>query len=609
MAQNFKLKILTLITKLSDRDTYTLASTELTSVAQSLDAANLSTFLSCILSTDANDKSLARKHCLHLISTLSSAHRNSLSSSLPKILAYIARRLRDSDSSVRSQCVAAVSSLAANVTKPAFSTAFLKPLSEAVFTEQEAGAQVGSALCLAAAIDAAPDPEPVRLGRALVGRIERLVKSEGYKAKSAGLVVLGSVVGVGGARGGNVGGLVKCFVGFLSSEDWASRKAAAEGLLRLAVVERDSVMEFKSECEKVFVNRRFDKVKAVREVMNQMIEAWRQVPDVSDNVSPPPRSVASSKEDAGDGRYPPGTKVSSGANPEAAQARRRTVLGGRATPPDSSSPTVGRKRGLLRSTEKKMSPATLRKGDHKQPSDWKVEEAAVSNGGAFSGVSDGSLKDKIDNALERRSSKPETRRALFQKNSDDKGLKLGGCKSGSRVAPCCEGSHESVVSITNENCHVNHKECEDLSSIRNQLLQIERQQSSLLDLLQRFMGTSQNGMRSLETRVHGLELALDEISYDLAVSSGRMTNTSSQRTSCCLLPAADFLSSKFWKKTEGQYSTSRFLSSRGTTSLAAMRHRVDNNANTGTNSLDNPRLHPQVGGGFIVNPLAEIHGE
>ena len=33
-----------------------------------------------------------------------------------------------------------------------------------------------------------------------------------------------------------------------------------------------------------------------------------------------------------------------------------------------------------------------------------------------------------------------------------------------------------------------------------------------------------NEMHSLETRVHGLELALDEISYDLAVYSGRMTN-------------------------------------------------------------------------------------
>jgi len=29
--------------------------------------------------------------------------------------------------------------------------------------------------------------------------------------------------------------------------------------------------------------------------MNQMLEAWKQIPDVSDEVSPPPKSQSSSK--------------------------------------------------------------------------------------------------------------------------------------------------------------------------------------------------------------------------------------------------------------------------------------------------------------------------
>jgi hypothetical protein len=36
-------------------------------------------------------------------------------------------------------------------------------------------------------------------------------------------------------------------------------------------------------------------VKAAREVMNETIEAWKQVPDVSEEASPPPRSLASSR--------------------------------------------------------------------------------------------------------------------------------------------------------------------------------------------------------------------------------------------------------------------------------------------------------------------------
>lgn len=45
----------------------------------------------------------------------------------------------------------------------------------------------------------------------------------------------------------------------------------------------------------VNVNHCLVQVKAAREVMNQMIEAWKQVPDVPEDVSPPPRSQVSSK--------------------------------------------------------------------------------------------------------------------------------------------------------------------------------------------------------------------------------------------------------------------------------------------------------------------------
>lgn len=121
------------------------------------------------------------------------------------------------------------------------------------------------------------------------------------------------------------------------------------------------------------------------------------------------------------------------------------------------------------------------------------------------------------------------------------------------------------------------------------------------------MGNSQHGMQSLETRVQGLEMALDEISYDLAVSTGRMTKTNFQGTTCCLLPGAEFLSSKFKRKTgtEGRYSTPRYSPSGATPLSAAMHHRADNQSNAETIRVHRSRLQ---GGGFIVNPLAEIRG-
>lgn len=107
----------------------------------------------------------------------------------------------------------------------------------------------------------------------------------------------------------------------------------------------------------------------------------------------------------------------------------------------------------------------------------------------------------------------------------------------------------------------------NLSLIQEQLLHIENQQSSLFTLLQRYIGSSQSGMNCLETRLNGLEMALDEISQNVAVSIGNVSDTDSLGNTCCMLPRAEFLSPKFWRKTEGQYSSSR-LSFSGRKQLA-----------------------------------------
>ncbi|KAB2633428.1 microtubule-associated protein TORTIFOLIA1 [Pyrus ussuriensis x Pyrus communis] len=611
-AQNLKHRVFICLNKLSDRDTYSLAASELESIARTLDPASVPVFLSCIQTTDASDKSPVRRQCVHMITVLSETHGDSLSPHVTKMLNSITKRLRDPDSAVRSACQTAVASLSCHVTKPSSFGSFLKPLTDALFTEQDPNSQIGSALCLASGIDSAPDPEPAKLAR-LLPRLEKLVKCDGYKAKPAVLTLIGSVIGSGGASGhGALRSLVPCLVGFLSSEDWAARKAAAEALAKLAVVERDTLSEFKAGSLRTFENRKFDRVKSVREVMNQMMEAWKKIPDLSDEASPPPRSNASSKgslidpENAsdGDGRHPVRSRNSDAPGSGATQLKKKATSASRSTPPESSYATTATKTSTLKSKDKKANPGTLGKPDRKKPSDWEAEISALgapSSAGAF----DDGFKEMDENIPERRIN-GNTKRTLFRRSSDNKVHKFGGSRSGSRVAPYHEERTESTVVVSNvtEDNHKNHRECEDLSRIRNQLLQIEKQQSSLLDLVQKFMGNSQAGMRSLETRVQRLELALDGISYDLALSSGRMTKVKSRRSSCCLLPGADFWSSKFWRKTEGRYSTSRYPNSSGIAPTAAMRYRADDNGNAETSeSLRFPR---QDRSGFIVNPLAEI---
>lgn len=131
---------------------------------------------------------------------------------------------------------------------------------DAITLEQDFNSQIGSALCLAAGIEAAPAPD-VELLRKSLPRLGKLLKSEGFKAKAALLVLVGSVVGVGGASSrGVLDWLVPCVVEFLSVEDWAVRKASAEALGKVAVVERDFAAEYKDSCLNSLESRRFDKV-------------------------------------------------------------------------------------------------------------------------------------------------------------------------------------------------------------------------------------------------------------------------------------------------------------------------------------------------------------
>ncbi|XP_042502803.1 TORTIFOLIA1-like protein 4 isoform X2 [Macadamia integrifolia] len=610
--RDLKQRVIINLNKLSDRDTHAIATSELESIARNLTHDSFSPFLNCIYDTDSSEKSSVRKQCVRLLGFISQTHGDALSPFLSKMLANIVRRLRDPDSSVRQACIDAVTAMASQITKASFSV-FLKNLTEALLLEQDYNAQIGSALCLASAIEASPDPEPSQLQK-LLPRLLKLLKADCFKAKPALLSLIGSIAGVGGASNRNVLiNLVPTMVEFLCSEDWAARKASAEAFLKLAMVERDQLSEFKTSCLATFDARRFDKVKAVRETMTQMLEAWKDVPGLSDEVTQPSQSISSSRENASDGRFPPGPRSSGTTGFETPQTRKKAIPTSRSPPTDGSSVTNARKRSPLKSNDRKSSPALFRKLDRKKLPDWKVE-VAVPHASSLTVVREdgikktdgGGLKSGVDECNTR--SIPQTKRVLFDKNCNDKTQKFGGFRSGNRVVPIYDETSDSTVVVSNTTeMYGNQKDNEDLSLIRKQLVQIENQQSSLLDLLQ-FIGSSQNGMRSLETRVHGLELALDEISYDLAMSTGKISDTDSAGNTCCKLPGAEFLSSKFWRRTEGRYPSSRLSSAGG--SLAAIRKIADKDGSSEPLRMDNWRYRLQRGGGgVIVNPLAEIHSD
>ncbi|KAI8528427.1 hypothetical protein RHMOL_Rhmol12G0148000 [Rhododendron molle] len=702
---DLKQRVLLCLAKLSDRDTLSLASAELDSIALALPPHALAPFLSCLsTASSSSDKSPVKKHCVRLLGLLSSAHGDALSPHLPKILSsLLLPRLRDSasDSALRSACVHSVSLMAQYITKPPFSS-FLNPLADAVLHNQDHNSQIGSALCLSAAIEAARgDVDRAQLQK-LLPRFLKLVRSEGFKAKAAVLAVIGSVVGAGGASSRNVAASLVTGLGeFLSSEDWSARKAAAEALGRLAVAERDLVAEFKSACLASLESRRFDKVKVVRETMNGTLELWKEVPGDPERLLTWSQSKSSSKGDVGVQCSPSVSRSSSDDSFETPKLKK-TPPTSRLPSSDTSFANIAQKRSPSKSVDKKPSITTMGKVDVKNNSDWSIKIAVpqpsslqvASNVdfkdgnvgvvdsityessrnlisetksvlfsepcheklhklvGLRSGsrvvpvceiddcesdvvkkISDWSIKIAVPqpSSLQvasnvdfkdgnvgvadsityesSRNLKSETKRVLFSEPCHEKLPKIGGLRSGSRVVPVCEiDDCESDVVQSNaiEDVDGNQKDIEGLNLVRKQLVQIENQQSSLFDLLQRFIGSSQSGMNSLETRVNGLEKALDEISYDLALSTGKISNTETEGNACCLLPAADFLSPKFWKRAEGQYS-SRFSFPGRNHSLPAMRSMPNKDAYVEISNLGSPNDRCQSWDRFVASPVANPH--
>ncbi|EOY00281.1 ARM repeat superfamily protein, putative isoform 1 [Theobroma cacao] len=608
--QDLKQRVITCLNKLSDRDTLALASAELESIARNLTLDSISPFLNCIHNTDSSSKSPVRRQCVSLLALLSHSHGNALSPHLSKMVSTVARRLRDPDSAVRSACVEATTAMSSHITKPPFSV-LSKPLIEMLVVEQDVNSQIGAAMCLAAAIESAPDPETEQL-RKVLPKLGKLVRNESFKAKAAVFGVIGSVASVGGARSkGVLGWLVPCAVESLSSEDWATRKAAAEALGKVAVAEKELATEYKAACVTALGNKRFDKVKIVRETMNRSLDLWKEVPGVCEEASASSQSESSSIDNGSIGCFPSVTKSANDAGLRTPQSKKAVPVS-RSPPSDASPVPTAKKETPLKSNNRNRNTSIFGRLDRTKPSDWKIEIAEPKF--LFSKASCDDNIEESDLGVSRsrengdsRNSRLETKRVLFGKVRDEKVQKFGGMRSRSRVVPFHD---EENLDVDDDNAAVevdeNPRDIENLSLIHEQLAQIEDQQSNLLNLLQKFIGSSQNGINSLETRVNGLEMALDEISYDLAVSSGRIPNMDSADNTCCKLPGAEFLSPKFWRKTEGRFSISRLSSSGRVLSLNAVHNTPDKDSCAESYKPEvSQRYLRQSRGGFVMNPLAD----
>jgi hypothetical protein len=467
-----KLRVNRCLLKLSDRDTEAMAAAELEAIARALAADELGAFVSAVSDARPTDKTPLRRHALRALALVAAAHpRDAVAPLVPRILAAALRRVRDQDSSVRAALVDTARAAAA---ASASASPALRPLTDALLHEQDQCAQTAAALATAAAVEAsAPTADLASYIHKLQPRLLKLLRSNAFKAKPALISLIGVSASAAGAA--EVTASVPCLRDTIASDDWAARKAAAEALAALALEHKDLLVSYKSSCITMFEARRFDKVKIVRDSMNRMIEAWKEIPDVEEDEcssGAPPASHSQRRSSlagsASDGRYP-----------VASSTRRNSLPASRSPPPDAS-PSVNKRHSSSSARNKKQSPPSYRKAGQAKNRDYKVDIAVTPDATPIKVVTEEKLL-KGGNVR----SRLEARRMLFQ-DGDDRATKVAGLKAGSRVVPYEEGGNMEEISEIgggSERFQTGYKD-EGLSEIRSQLLQIENQQSSLLDLIQ-----------------------------------------------------------------------------------------------------------------------------
>ncbi|XP_073122244.1 microtubule-associated protein TORTIFOLIA1 isoform X2 [Henckelia pumila] len=509
-----KQRILTSLSKLADRDTHQIAVEDLEKIINGLSSDGISMLLNCLYDASNDPKPAVKKEGLRLLAVLCAVHTDPAATHLTKIIAHIVKRLKDSDSQVRDACRDAIGSLAGLYLKggnggDGVASLFVKPLFE-VMNENNKTAQGAAAMCLAKMIECAPDP-PLVTFQKLCPRVCKHLNSLNFLAKASLLQVVSSLSQVGAITPQSLESLLPSIHECLGSSDWATRKAAAEALISLPSNVSNITPEGAASTLNVLESCRFDKIKPARESMTEALQIWKKIAGKGDGSSDDNKASSHDRNDLTSlGDKGCGNSVKDSANGLSHNISDKTV-------------------GILKKkapalTDKELNPEFFQnletRGSGELPvevivsrrcikaSNSQIEEESESydtdlNGNARLNLQAGEIRGKY--------------------GSMERGI-VGerGNSSNQRESPNIypdfsrnPGQSEGFMS-TKGNWLV----------IQRQLLQLERQQAHLMNMLQDFMGGSHDSMVTLENRVRGLERVVEDMARDMSVSSSRRGSSS-----------------------------------------------------------------------------------
>ncbi|KAI4308030.1 hypothetical protein L6164_031149 [Bauhinia variegata] len=562
-------RILTSLSKLSDRDTYQIAVEDLEKIIQSLSPEGIPMLLNCLYDASADPKTSVKKESLRLLTVVCASHSDSTSTHLTKIIAHIVKRLKDSDSGVKDACRDAIGALSAqylkgegagdNVGLGSVVALFAKPLFEAM-SEQNKGVQSGAAICMAKMVECASDP-PISAFQKLCPRICKLLNNPNFQAKASILPVVSSLSQVGAIAPQSLENLLPSIHDCLTSTDWATRKAAADALCSLALYSSSLISDAAVSTLAVLETCRFDKIKPVRDSMTEALQLWKKIAGKGDGPSDDPKGSS-------DGDNPQAALLSETNDPKRLNSgETKAETSAKDSSTDSSNlDTISKAKGasipekavvILKKkapalTDKELNPEFFQRLERRDSDDLPVEVVVPrrclnnsnSNNDEESEASVKSSKERISSEgfhgsanirsrpLERGNDGYSRQRDFddlaydrySEKRLNGKDLRTKAYDTDDRVEISQREGSANLAGFSksdgqSEGSFINNRG--NWLAIQRQLLQLERQQAHLMNMLQDFMGGSHDGMITLENRVRGLERVVQDMARDLSISSGR----------------------------------------------------------------------------------------
>eukprot|EP00854_Cymbomonas_tetramitiformis_P002391 gene2392-3122_t len=278
-----KQRVLHTLTKLLDLDTQKKAYDEMILIIKNMQTEHLPTLLTCVIE--------ATKESIRLFGVVAYELQTELMPHIPKVVATVIKRFKDSESSVQEACAEALGCIAdmavpQNSTTAAINQLLVMPLMN-VLAEKNKLLQGTAALCLSKVLPYVTELDSSMIK--LINRLLRYLESPTFEAKAplvaaitaliqvdgeALLPHVDSLVGSAPAYGGQDDSPGSGLLSVFGSHDWSARKSAAEAIKTLGMLLGESLPEevVSTACAGL-EDFRFDKVKPVREEVAEALKA------------------------------------------------------------------------------------------------------------------------------------------------------------------------------------------------------------------------------------------------------------------------------------------------------------------------------------------------